>query len=154
MKSSHQLSSRFRAVFLNGKWVANTNYKDLLESITWEQATKKISTLNTIALLTFHVNYYLEGVLNVLEGGRLEIRDKFSFDASEIKSKADWEALVNVLLVNSEKFAQHIEKMSDEKLDQTFVDEKYGNYDRNMNGMIEHAYYHLGQISLLKKMIA
>jgi len=34
----------------------------------------------SIAALTFHINYYVAGVLNVFQGGKLEIRDKYSFD--------------------------------------------------------------------------
>ena len=44
--------------------------------------------------------------------------------------------------------------MSEEKLDEAFVDEKYGTYHRNIDGMIEHCYYHLGQIVLIKKMLS
>jgi len=91
--------------------------------------------------------------LNVFEGGPLEIRDKFSFDLQQIKSKEDWDSLFRELCTNAEKFANHVELMSDEKLEETFVDEKYGNYRRNIEGVIEHSYYHLGQISLIKKMI-
>ncbi|MEG1022142.1 MAG: hypothetical protein RSE50_11550 [Myroides sp.] len=43
--------------------------------------------------------------------------------------------------------------MRDEKLDSVFVDEKYGSYRRNIEAMIEHSYYHLGQIVLIKKML-
>lgn len=153
MTSATQLANRFRAVLLNGKWIANTNYKDQLSNVTWEQATTKISSLNTIAALTYHVNYYLAGILNVFEGGPLEIRDKFSFDLQQIKSKEDWDSLFRELCTNAEKFANHVELMSDEKLEETFVDEKYGNYRRNIEGVIKHSYYHLGQISLLRKMV-
>lgn len=153
MELSNQIANRFREVLLNGKWIANTNYKDQLSNVTWEQATHKVRSLNTIAALTYHINYYVAGVLNVFEGGSLDIRDKFSFDLPEIKSKEDWDNLRNDLWVNSEKFAKHIEKMSEKKLEESFVDEKYGSYRRNIEGMIEHSYYHLGQISLIKKMI-
>ena len=43
--------------------------------------------------------------------------------------------------------------MSAEKLEDVFFDEKYGTYLRNIEGMIEHCYYHLGQVSLIRKMI-
>lgn len=149
----NQIALRFREVLLNGKWIANTNFQEQLSDVTWQQATTKISTLNTIAALTFHVNYYVAGVLNVFEGGELEIRDKFSFDCPPVTSKEDWENLRNELIENSEKFAAHLDQMTDEKLEQPFVEEKYGNYRRNIDGMIEHSYYHLGQVSLLKKMV-
>ncbi len=121
--------------------------------MTWEQATTKIGSLNTIATLTFHIHYYIAGILQVLEGGTLDIRDKYSFDHPPYHSQADWEKLLNQLWYDSERFANLVEKMPDEKLNEAFVDEKYGNYFRNMDGMIEHSYYHLGQIVLIKKMI-
>ncbi len=36
-------------------------------------------------MLTQHVNYYISGVLNVFDGGTLDIRDKLSFDFPAIK---------------------------------------------------------------------
>ncbi len=153
MENSTQLANRFREVLLNGKWIANTNYKQQLTDITWEQAIHKIGSLNTIAALTFHVNYYIAGVADFFEKGSLTISDKHSFDLPPIQSKEDWENLVNELIVNSERFAKQVEVMSAEQLDATFVHEKYGTYQRNIEGMTEHSYYHLGQITLIKKMI-
>lgn len=153
MENPTQLANRFREVILNGTWIANTNFKDQLGQVTWEQATTKIGSLNTIALLTFHINYYVAGVLKVLEGGGLDIRDKYSFDLPPISSAEDWERLKNDLFTNAEKFASQVERMSEEKLEAGFVDEKYGTYRRNIEGMIEHSYYHLGQVSLLRKLL-
>ena len=147
------IANRLREVLLNGKWIANTNFKEQILSISWEQAIQKIGNLNTIALLTFHINYYLGGLLIVFNGGKLEIRDKYSFDLPEIKSEKDWNKLVSEFLSNSEMFANKIEQMEESMLDQPFVDEKYGSYLRNIEGVIEHSYYHLGQVSLIRKMI-
>ena len=153
MKRNRFIANRLREVLLNGRWIANTNYKAQIESLTWQQATQQVENLNTIAALTFHIDYYLGGILTVFDGGGLEIRDKYSFDLPPIKSEADWRKLVERFLTNAEKFAKQVEQMTDEKLEETFVDEKYGTYLRNIEGVIEHAYYHLGQISLIKKMI-
>jgi len=153
MEKKRDLANRFREVLLNGKWIANTNYKDNLSNLDWKQATKKVGTLNTISILTQHVDYYISGVLNVLNGGTLDIKDKFSFDFPEISSKEKWTDVVNKLLINSEKFAQQIENLQDEQLDHLFVKKEYGTYRRNIEAIIEHSYYHLGQISLIKKMI-
>ena len=138
---------------MHGKWIANTNFKEQITSIHWEQAIQKIGNLNTIAALTYHINYYLAGLLNVFKNGKLEIKDKYSFDLPPILSEGDWNLLVQEFLSNSELFVSQIEQMDEQLLDQSFVEEKYGNYLRNIEGVIEHSYYHLGQISLLKKMI-
>ncbi len=153
MNRVKQIANRFEEVLLNGTWVANTNYKDQLSNITWKQATTKIGSLNTIAALTFHINYYIAGVLQVFEGGSLEIRDKYSFDLPPIQSKEDWEQLQNTMWNNTQKFAEAVARMPDEQIDDIFVDKKYGSYLRNIEGMIEHSYYHLGQITLIKKML-
>lgn len=128
------IANRLREVFLHGRWIANTNYKEQISSLTWQQATQKVGNLNPIAALTFHVNYYLAGLLNVLNGGKLEIKDKYSFDLPEIKSEADWQNLVHEFLHNAEMFANKVEKMDENMLEQPFVEEKYGTYLRNIEG--------------------
>lgn len=113
MENPKQLASRFREVTLNGKWIANTNYINQLSDINWKQATIKIGSLNTIAALTFHTNYYITGILNVFEDGTLDIRDKYSFDMPPINSEEDWAMLLKDLESNAKKFATHVEGMSD-----------------------------------------
>lgn len=153
MESPNQLTARFKEVYLNGKWVAKTNYKEQLEKLTWQEATQKVGNLNTIAALTFHINYYTAGLNQVFEGGALTIRDKFSFDCPPIESAEDWEKLKNKFLSDAETFAAHLENMTEAQLDAPFIEEEYGTYRRNIEGVVEHAYYHLGQVSLLRKMI-
>jgi hypothetical protein len=154
MTRSTFIANRLEEVLLNGTWIANTNFKNQIESISWQLATQKVGKINTIALLTYHINYYLEGILNVFNGGALEIRDQFSFDMPPIQSETDWQNLRQNFLTNAELFVRHVTKLEDEKWDSAFVDEKYGTYYRNIEGVIEHCYYHLGQISLLKKLTA
>jgi uncharacterized damage-inducible protein DinB len=83
----------------------------------------------------------------------LTIRDQYSFDAPELTSEEDWQELKNNLFTNSEAFAQEVEKLTNEQLQQAFVKDSYGTYQRNIEGMIEHCYYHLGQISLIRKTV-
>jgi DinB superfamily len=153
MTRTTSIANRLREVLLHGKWIANTNCKEQLLSINREQATQQIGNLNTIALLTYHLNYYLAGLLPVFNGGTLDIHDKYSFDLPPILTDNDWQQLVNDFLYNAEQLAQQVEQMEDHQLDQPFVEERYGTYERNIEGVIEHCYYHLGQITLLKKMI-
>lgn len=151
---NRDLAHRLREVLINGKWIANTNFKEQITNISWEQAIEKVQKLNSIALLTFHVSYYLKGLITVFEGGNLEIKDECSFNMSEITSETDWLNLVNEFVNNAEKFINHVEKMDDNLLTQPFVKEEYGSYLRNIEAQIEHSYYHLGQISLIKKLIS
>lgn len=147
------IARRFREVILNGTWIANTNFKDQLIDLNWEIATAKFHSLNTIALLTQHIHYYINGIKNVFKGGSLDIKDKYSFDFLPIQSQNEWETFLTKLWTDAEEFASLIEQMPEGKLKDVFVDEKYGTYQRNIDAMIEHSYYHLGQIVLLKKIL-
>ncbi len=153
MNTKSELAKRFREVILNGTWIANTNFKNELDTLDWKMATSKFQNLNTIALLAQHIHYYISGVKNVFLGGNLEISDRFSFDFPEFKSEMEWKIFLDKFWTDSEEFAHLIETMDDDTLSAYFVEEQYGTYYRNIDGMIEHSYYHLGQIVLLKKML-
>ena len=153
MLKTHQTAKRFREVILNGTWVASTNYKDQLSNINWEIATTQFRSLNTIAVLAQHVHYYIKGIKNVFKGGSLDIKDKFSFDFPPIQSQREWESFLALFWNDAEEFALLVEQMPEEKLMEIFVDDKYGTYQRNIDGMMEHSYYHLGQIVLIKKIL-
>lgn len=153
MTMAKQLANRLREVILNGTWVANTNFRDQLNDLDWSLAIKTVGSTNSISILAQHVHYYLHGIKNVWINGKLEIRDKYSFDFPPMASQTQWLAFQEKFWKDTEELAQCMEEMTDEQLNENFVDEKYGSYLFNMNGMIEHCYYHLGQIVLLKKML-
>ena len=136
-----------------GDSFTGVNFKDLLTDLTWEQANVRIEPLNHIALIVFHVNYYVAGVLQVLKGGTLDISDKYSFDMDPITSAEEWDQLVHKALSEGEEFAALIEQMTDEQVRAPFDEPQYGTYFRNLVGMLEHTHYHLGQVSMLKKLI-
>ena len=146
-------ANRLREVLLNGTFIANTNFKDQITKVSWQDSIKKFYNLNTIAVLTFHINYYLAGLIGAFRTGKLEIRDIYSFDMLPIKSEADWMNLVETFLTNAEEFCLEIESLPSERLDEIFIDPKYGSFLRNIEAMIEHSYYHLGQIVLIRKLI-
>ena len=152
IQTGKYLSGRIRELFLNGTWIANTNYRDQLMKTSWEEAVKKRHGFNSVAMLTFHINYYLNGLIEVFEGGRLNIHDKYSFDMPDIADPKGWEVMRKKLFNNAEKFASHVEQMKEEDLENVFVDEKYGTWMRNIEAVIEHGYYHLGQIVVIRKM--
>lgn len=154
MTNTDALAKRFREIILNGTWVANTNYKDQLAGMDWRIATTQLQSLNSIAVLAQHIHYYIAGVKQVFRGGSLDIKDKFSFDFPPIESQGEWENFLAKFFTDAEEFATLVEQMPEEKLAEAFVDDKYGTYQRNIDGMIEHSYYHLGQIVLLKKIAA
>lgn len=152
MNLSQQLAKHFRAVHFGGNWT-DVNLKDVLADVTWQEANTKVQNLNTILALSFHVSYFVSGVLEVFNHRPLVIRDKYSYDHPAIQSEEEWTAMRHDIFEYAETLATHIEAIPEKQLWDYFVDKKYGNYFENINGIIEHTHYHLGQISLIKKMI-
>nr|WP_321231192.1 DUF1572 domain-containing protein [uncultured Psychroserpens sp.] len=152
MTTAQQLAKHFRGVHFGGNWT-NSNVKDQLADVTLEVAKTKVHNLNTILALTFHMGYYVTGVLEVFNDRPLLIKDKFSYNYPDITTETQWRQFIETLLFNAETLAQHIELLTEEQLKQDFTDAKYGNYFSNINGIIEHTHYHLGQIALIKKIL-
>jgi hypothetical protein len=152
MNLTAQIAKQLRSVHFGGNWT-DVNLKETLKDITWQQATTQVYSLNTIAKLVYHMNYYISAVLKVLQGGPLDASDKYSFDLPPIHSQEDWEKLLDKTWIEAEHFASLVEQFPENKLGDIFSDEKYGNYYRNIHGIIEHCHYHLGQIVLIKKIL-
>lgn len=152
MNTPAQIATHLRAVYFGGNWTSS-NLKDHLADVTWQQATTQVYGLNTIAKLLYHLSYYVREVSKVLQGEPLTASDKYSFTHPPIGSQEDWEEMLNKVWAEAEIFAGLIEQMPESKIWEDFADPKYGNYYRNLQGIIEHIHYHLGQIVLIKKIL-
>jgi uncharacterized damage-inducible protein DinB len=148
---TQQIAKHFREVHFGGNWTCS-NVKETLSDISWEEARKKVEPLNEIVTLVYHINYYVDAVLKVLNGGALEAKDEYSFTHG-IKTAEEWNKLKEKVLHQAEEFAKKVEQLPDERLWENFTDPKYGSYYRNLHGIIEHTHYHLGQVAIIKKLI-
>lgn len=139
MNVPQQIATHFRKVFFGGNWTA-VDLKTTLQALDYKQATQQVAGLNSIAGLVFHLHYYVGGLLNVLEGGPLDIHDKFSFGLLPLRSQAEWEQLLACTWADAESFATLVKALPEKKLAEFFTDEKYGTYYRNLHGVIEHTH--------------
>ena len=152
MTISAQIAKHLRAVYFGGNWTVS-NLKDAIADVNWQQATAKVETFNTIATLVYHVNYFVVAATKVLQGENLNAKDALSFNHPPINCEDDWQQFLQSVWKDAELFANFVEKLPDKKLSEIFSEEKYGTYYRNLNGIIEHLHYHLGQIVIIKKII-
>jgi len=148
-----EIAKHLKQVYFGGNWTC-VNLKDTLSGVTREEATTKVHSFNTIATLVYHINYYVDTVTRVLQGDALNGKDEESFKTPPITSDAEWQEILNKTWDNANILADLIMQLPMNKLSETFTDEKYGTYYRNLQGMIEHTHYHLGQIVLIKKLLA
>ena len=152
MQLTAQIAKHFREVYFGGNWTSS-NLKEHFADVTWQQATARVYGLNTIAILVFHRSYYVSAVLKVLQGGPLDAKDIYSFDHPPIQSQAEWAEMLTKVWSEAETLAVLIEQLPETQLRADFTDQKYGNYYRNLHGVIEHIHYHLGQIVVIKKLV-
>ena len=152
MSLAQRLAKDLKEFHIDGTWIS-TNLNDQLADVDWQMATKQVYKLNSIAMLSFHINYYVVAIMKVLEGGPLDAHDKFSYDLPPITNEEEWQQLRSKVIADGEKFAEIVGKLSDENLLDDFADGKYGNIFRSLLGNLEHGYYHLGQIVLIKKIL-
>lgn len=152
MQLNAQIAKHLHDVFFGGNWTA-ANLRDTLTGVQWEQATARVEGFNTILQLTYHIHYFVHVVIPVLQGGKLDAHDKYSFDHPVIASQTDWEQFLARVWADAETLVALIKALPDERMGAVFEQEKYGTYYRNLQGTIEHTHYHLGQIALLKKIV-
>lgn len=152
MTSTAQLAQHFRELHFGGNWTWS-NFKDQLEDLTWQEASTKVHSFNTIAALIYHLNHYTDAASKALNGEGFHTRQELSFEHPPLRFREDWDELVEQTFRQAGILADQIEQLPDELLFETFTDEKQGNYYRNILGIIEHAHYHLGQIALIKKLV-
>jgi hypothetical protein len=152
MEFKTQIAKHLREVHTGKNWTWSW-MKEVLKDVTWKEATTHIYDFNCIATLVNHMNFYVKNVIRVLEGGKLEGTDKDSFVYPAIKNQTDWKKMLNTTWEDAERLSSLIEQMKDVQLGENMADEKYGNFYRNLHGIIEHNHYHLGQIVLIKKIL-
>jgi uncharacterized damage-inducible protein DinB len=146
------IAKHIRDVYNGGNWTTS-NLKEHLSDVTWQEATTKVYSFNTLATLVYHMGYYVTAVLKVLQGGPLDAKDIYSFDHPPIHSQEDWQQLLDKTWAEGELFASLVEQLPEALLWEDFSDKKYGTYYRNLQGIVEHTHYHLGQVVLIKKIL-
>lgn len=154
MENNRELAKRFSDVILNNSWVTNNSYKKQLTDLPLKVVLFKYPSLHSIAALAQHVHYYISGILNVFNGGNLDIKDIYSFDFLPLETIEQWHSFLAVFWTDAVAFTQQLEEMEENTLNSIFAKKKYGTYHFNINTLIEHSYYHLGQIVLIKKLMS
>lgn len=151
MSVTHQIAKHIREIHFGVNWTWS-NMQETLQDITWQEAANESLPFNSIAVLVFHMNYYLKVVHDRIQGNPLNGKHEYSFKAPKITNEAEWQALLKQTWEDAEAFAQTVEVFPEAQIFDDFSP-KYGNYYRNIVGVVEHNHYHLGQIVFIKKLL-
>lgn len=152
MSISKNIAKHLKEVYFGDNWTWS-NLKDNINDVTWQEATTKIGSLNTIAVLFHHLHYYVPRTIKFLREKSFDAKDDDSFSHPPINSQQDWDSCLKKAWKEVEILIGLIEQIPDSILEENFYSEKQGIYYRNLSGLIEHTHYHLGQIALIKKLL-
>lgn len=146
------IAGQLAEVYNGNNWT-DVSIADTIKDITWQEAQQKTdASSNTIASLLHHL-YYWNGILmQRIKGDDPSIPEVNGYDVEELKNENDWDELKNKTHASFMQLADAIKKFSEEKLEETYAEGK-SSYHKNFQGIVEHAYYHLGQVVILKKII-
>lgn len=152
MKITSAIAENIIACFEGNNWT-DVNVDDTLKDVYWQEAQQiTIASPNTIASLVNHLYYWNYILMQRIKGENPLIPGSNGFDVKELKNEDDWNKLIEETHQSFIQLADAIKNFPEEKLEETYaVGKSY--YYKNFQGIIEHAYYHLGQIVILKKLI-
>ena len=150
---THELARHIREIHFGNNWT-DVDMTMVLKDVTWQQAiATPIPNANSIAVLVFHTNFYLNYVHKSIKEGVYKFEHEDSFKVPPIQSEADWQALLQKTWDDAEAFAQTVENLT-VGLDFFNAVPPFSNsFYKNLQGVVEHNHYHLGQIVLLKKLL-
>lgn len=152
MNSCQRIAKGFKEVYFGKNWTGS-DLLTALEDVSLEEAMTKIGELNSIHTLVYHMNYYVREFSKVLRGDPLAAQDLLSFASVSPKDQQEWETMKQQVFEEARAFIPLIESFDEKKLGNLPGDPAWGDYYRNLQGIVEHNHYHLGQIVLIKKLL-
>lgn len=128
----------------------------ILDDITARESTIILEhASHNIAEIVKHINSWSDYTLHKIKGNsdfELDININEDWPIVKAVTAVQWDKLKENLFLTHHSIVHLLLLLDDDFLDQQVVGKKF-HYDFLINGMCEHFVYHLGQISLLKKMI-
>ncbi len=145
MSQSAFIASRVHALFFGPNWT-ETSLSELIQNHTFaEFLNTEVGTKSAAAVL-FHIHYYQKAQFSVLQGGSLNAKDSESFDHPKWVNESDWLQFGSGVIDTGTELEATIVSLPESKWSKPFVKAEYGSYETNLIGMLEHSYYHFGQL--------
>lgn len=153
MNTIASVSARqLREVYFGGNWTA-VHVFAVVEDLNVAELNIQYKGNHSLLELIYHQYYFVTSLKMVLKGEPLTTKDIYSFDHPPVTTMEEWKEFLDLIRKTVIEVVEMLEKTTDDQLLQPFVRPEYGTFFRNFQGVVEHTHYHLGQITLLKKLI-
>jgi hypothetical protein len=152
MKITEAIAQHITEAVEGVNWT-EVDLKNVLADVSFEEAaTLTNASTNTIAAIVYHLNYYNIKLLERVKGITNPVNASNGFDMQVLKNAEEWNVLRKENITSTKALAVAVSAFPEEKL----FDINPANgltFYKNLHGCVEHIYYHLGQIFILKTLI-
>lgn len=154
MTITNLIAQHLKEVYEGNNWT-DVSIAGVLEGVDWKQAQQQTeASPNTIASLLHHLYYWNGIIMQRIKGETPVIPEENGYDVPFLNNEEEWSALKEKTHHSFTELAAVIKNFPEEKLANNYAPSIPSTYYRNFQGIIEHAHYHLGQIFILKNLIA
>lgn len=152
MKESDRLISLFQKLYNGSPWI-DVNLVSSLSKITASQAQKKVlPNANSIWEITNHLISWRKNVLQRVQGKQIITPDNNYFEPVKESSDKAWKETLNQLENTHNEWIDFLSKIETTQFENIYSGNEMTYYE-NIQGILQHDAYHLGQIVLLSKYV-
>ena len=149
---THLIAAHIRKVYEGSNWT-EVSIAGAISNISFQQARQlTAASPNTIASILHHLSYWNEIMRQRMQNNNPEITADNGFYIEALKNEDDWQALKQEAHQSFIQLADAVLHFPDELLDTTYTTGK-STYYKNLQGIAEHAHYHLGQMVIIKNLL-
>lgn len=152
MRLTRNMATHIIEAYEGNSW-SDVCVKEIVQDINFAEAvaiTK--ASPNSIASLLYHMMFYNNAICQRLRGEEPQVGSANGFDHPPLENENDWQKLVVDAMESARNLSKAMEHFPEEDLFRENPVGK-GTFYKKFHGVIEHNYYHLGQIMMLKKLI-
>ena len=150
MNETKRILSLFKKLYDGSPWI-DINITSVLQNISAEQASKRVvKNCNTIWEITNHLIDWRLNVLQRVQGKIIKTPGNNYFEPVTDTSEKNWADTLQRLSVVQKDWIEFLGKVDLGELEKVYTPNSMTYYE-NIDGIIQHDVYHLGQIVLLSK---
>lgn len=149
MTEPQRLLFLFKNLYNGHPWI-DVTLVETLHGISAEQAQRRLGNCNTIWEIVVHLTAWRENVLQRVQGQVLKTPSSNYIEPVTDTSEAAWTTVLQHLEASQTRWLAFLEQIDAAHLEQVYPTNGMTYYEQ-IQGIIQHDAYHLGQIVLLAK---
>jgi uncharacterized damage-inducible protein DinB len=152
MKITERIAAHILEVHEGNNWT-EVDVRTTLSDVSLKEATMRTkASVNSIASILQHLTFWNRVIVKRVNGIIVAVTADNGFSGPFLHDEEDWNRLKADNISSAYELAEAIRNFDEARLEQPILPEHASAY-KNLQGSVEHVYYHLGQIVILKQLI-